>query len=29
MPTFEVVLGNKPPEAVGPDGWNDEWRNFE
>lgn len=29
MPTFEVVLGNKPPEEVGPDGWSDEWRNFE
>jgi len=29
MPTFEVVLGNKSPEAVGYDGWADEWRNFE
>jgi len=29
MPTFEVVLGNEPPEAVGPDGWAAEWRNFE
>ncbi|QHS16890.1 zinc ABC transporter solute-binding protein [haloarchaeon 3A1-DGR] len=29
MPTFEVVLGNAAPEAVGPDGWADEWRNFE
>jgi zinc transport system substrate-binding protein len=29
MPTFEVVLGNKPPEAVGGDGWNEQWRNFE
>jgi len=29
MPTFEVVLGNKPPEQAGPDGWADEWRNFE
>lgn len=29
MPTFEVVLGNKSPEEVGPDGWADEWRNFE
>lgn len=29
MPTFEVVLGNKSPEEVGPDGWDDEWRNFE
>jgi zinc transport system substrate-binding protein len=29
MPTFEVVLGNKAPPAVGPDGWNDTWRNFE
>jgi zinc transport system substrate-binding protein len=29
MPTFEVVLGNEPPEAVGPDGWAEEWRNFE
>ena len=28
-PTFEVVLGNKPPEAAGPDGWAEEWRNFE
>ncbi|ALG81436.1 metal ABC transporter substrate-binding protein [Halanaeroarchaeum sulfurireducens] len=29
MPTFEVILGNKTPDEVGPDGWNDEWRNFE
>jgi zinc transport system substrate-binding protein len=29
MPTFEVVLGNKSPDEVGPEGWNDEWRNFE
>jgi zinc transport system substrate-binding protein len=29
MPTFEVVLGNKPPEQAGPDGWAEEWRNFE
>jgi len=29
MPTFEVVLGNKPPEEVGPEGWNEEWQNFE
>jgi len=29
MPTFEVVLGNKSPDEVGPDGWDDEWRNFE
>jgi len=29
MPTFEVVLGNKQPEEAGPDGWADEWRNFE
>jgi zinc transport system substrate-binding protein len=29
MPTFQVVLGNRPPEAAGPDGWADRWRNFE
>jgi zinc transport system substrate-binding protein len=29
MPTFQVVLGNELPEAVGYDGWNEEWRNFE
>jgi zinc transport system substrate-binding protein len=29
MPTFEVVLGNKPPSEVGGDGWADRWRNFE
>ena len=29
MPTFEVVLGNKAPEAAGPDGWAEQWRNFE
>ncbi|WP_318567059.1 metal ABC transporter substrate-binding protein [Salinigranum marinum] len=29
MPTFEVVLGNKPPEEVAIEGWNDQWRNFE
>ncbi|AGB14982.1 ABC-type metal ion transport system, periplasmic component/surface adhesin [Halovivax ruber XH-70] len=29
MPTFEVVLGNKQPEEVGPDGWADEWMSFE
>ncbi|KAB1193480.1 zinc ABC transporter substrate-binding protein [Haloferax sp. MBLA0076] len=29
MPTFEIVLGNKTPDEVGYDGWNDEWRNFE
>jgi len=29
MPTFEIVLGNKAPEEAGPDGWADEWRNFE
>src|SRR6056297_3205548 len=28
-PTFEVVLGNKAPEEAGPDGWAEEWRNFE
>jgi zinc transport system substrate-binding protein len=29
MPTFEVVLGTKSPAEAGPDGWNEEWRNFE
>ncbi|WP_424005207.1 metal ABC transporter substrate-binding protein (plasmid) [Haloarcula salina] len=29
MPTFEVVLGNKRPEEAGPDGWADEWMNFQ
>ncbi len=29
MPTFEVVLGNEAPEDVGPDGWAEQWRNFE
>jgi len=29
MPTFEVVLGNKPPAEAGPEGWGEEWRNFE
>jgi zinc transport system substrate-binding protein len=29
MPTFEVTLGNKPPEEAGPEGWAAEWRNFE
>jgi zinc transport system substrate-binding protein len=29
MPTFEIVLGNKAPEAVGGDGWAATWRNFE
>jgi zinc transport system substrate-binding protein len=29
MPTFEVILGNKTPDEVGPDGWNEKWRNFE
>jgi len=29
MPTFEVVLGNLEPEAAGPDGWAEEWRNFQ
>jgi len=29
MPTFEVVLGNKTPDEVDLDGWNEEWRNFE
>jgi zinc transport system substrate-binding protein len=29
MPTFEVVLGNKRPEDAGPDGWAEEWRNFD
>ena len=29
MPTFQVVLGNVPPEAAGPDGWGEQWRNFE
>jgi zinc transport system substrate-binding protein len=29
MPTFEVVLGNKTPAEAGPDGWGDEWSNFE
>jgi len=29
MPTFEVVLGNLAPEAAGPEGWAEEWRNFE
>lgn len=29
MPTFDVVVGNKTPAEAGPDGWNEEWRNFE
>jgi zinc transport system substrate-binding protein len=29
MPTFQVVLGTEPPESAGPDGWAEEWRNFE
>ncbi|UTF54956.1 metal ABC transporter substrate-binding protein [Natronosalvus rutilus] len=29
MPTFSVVLGNESPDEAGPDGWADEWRNFE
>ncbi|MCU4798860.1 metal ABC transporter substrate-binding protein [Halobacteria archaeon HArc-gm2] len=29
MPTFEVVLGNESPKDVGPDGWAEQWRNFE
>lgn len=29
MPTFEVVLGNTPPEEAGPEGWHEQWRNFE
>ncbi|WP_340099909.1 metal ABC transporter substrate-binding protein [Salinibaculum salinum] len=29
MPTFEVVLGNVSPAEAGPDGWSEEWRNFE
>jgi zinc transport system substrate-binding protein len=29
MPTFQVVLGNKSPEEAGPEGWNEQWRNFE
>jgi zinc transport system substrate-binding protein len=29
MPTFEVVLGNLEPEEAGPEGWAEEWRNFE
>jgi zinc transport system substrate-binding protein len=29
MPTFEVVLGNRSPEEIGIEGWNDQWRNFE
>ena len=30
MPTFEIVLGNKTPEAAAPtEGWVEQWRNFE
>ncbi|WP_330633084.1 metal ABC transporter substrate-binding protein [Halocatena halophila] len=29
IPTFNVVLGNKTPPAAGPDGWADQWRNYE
>jgi zinc transport system substrate-binding protein len=29
MPTFEVVLGNRSPEEIEIEGWNDQWRNFE
>ncbi len=29
IPTFDVVLGNKKPSAVGPDGWDEKWRNYE
>ncbi|MFC7202433.1 metal ABC transporter substrate-binding protein [Haloferax namakaokahaiae] len=29
MPTFEVVLGNKSPDEIELDGWNEQWRNFE
>jgi zinc transport system substrate-binding protein len=29
MPTFNVVVGNKTPEEAGPDGWHEQWRNFE
>jgi zinc transport system substrate-binding protein len=28
-PTLKVVLGNKTPEEAGPDGWANEWMNFE
>jgi zinc transport system substrate-binding protein len=29
MPTFNVVLGNETPEEAGPDGWAEQWQNFE
>jgi zinc transport system substrate-binding protein len=29
MPTFEVVLGVKAPAEAGPDGWAQQWRNYE
>ena len=29
MPTFQVVLGTEPPESAGPEGWAEEWWNFE
>ncbi|GAB3410954.1 metal ABC transporter substrate-binding protein [Haloparvum alkalitolerans] len=29
LPTFDVVLGNVPPEEAGPEGWAEQWRNFE
>ena len=30
IPTFEIVLGNKTPEAAAPtEGWVEQWRNFE
>lgn len=29
MPTFNVVVGNETPEEAGPDGWHEQWRNFE
>ncbi len=30
MPTFEIVLGNKPPEDAAPsEDWLEQWRNFE
>jgi len=28
-PTLEICLGNKTPEEAGPDGWTDQWMNFE
>ncbi|WP_430506326.1 metal ABC transporter substrate-binding protein [Haloparvum sp. PAK95] len=29
MPTFNVVVGNKTPAEAGPEGWAEQWRNFE